>query len=42
MFTILKDMYDNNRLSNELLRNAVVKTWITPKQFEEISGEDYE
>ena len=42
MFTILKDMYDGNRLSNELLRNAVVKMWITPKQFEEISGEDYE
>lgn len=41
MFTNLKRLWDGSKLTIEQLQNAVVKDWITPEQFFEITGVDY-
>lgn len=38
----VKRYYDNGQWTIAMVRNAVVKEWITPEQFREITGEDYE
>lgn len=42
MFETLKRLYNEGRLSDEGLANAVVKGWITQEQYTEISGNPYE
>ena len=41
-YQIVKDYYDNGMWSKKKVRNAVVKEWITPEEYEEITGEPYE
>lgn len=41
MFETLKRLYDEGRLPDEGLRNAVMKNWITEEQYIEITGEPY-
>lgn len=41
-FEMVKDFYDRGLWSITRVRNAVVKGWITPEQFTEITGEPYE
>lgn len=41
MFTNLKRLWNENKITIEQLRNAVGKGWITIEQFKEICGEDY-
>lgn len=38
----VKYYYDNGYWSIQRVRDAVVKGWITPEQFEEITGKPYE
>lgn len=38
----VKTYYDSGRWSLVQVRNAVVKGWITPEEFEEITGKEYE
>ena len=44
MYERLKRLYNSEREKKKKkgLRNAVVKGWITPEQFKEITGKDYE
>ena len=44
MYERLKRLYNSEpqKLDEKGLRNAVVKGWITPEQFKEITGKDYE
>lgn len=45
MFVTLKRLYDSGQLSKDGLKNAVEKIptpWITPEQYKEITGEEYE
>ena len=37
----VKRYYDNGQWTVNMVRNAVVKGWITAEQFEEITGEVY-
>lgn len=37
----VKNYYDNGLWNIEMLRNAVVKNWITEEEYEEIVGEEY-
>ena len=41
-FEIVKKYFDMGLWTETKLRNAVVKNWITPDEFKEISGKDYE
>ena len=41
MFTNLKRLWDGSKLTIEQLQNAVVKGWINPEQYLEITGEEY-
>lgn len=41
MFETLKRLYDERRLTKEGLKNAVIKNWITPDQYKEITEEPY-
>lgn len=41
MFETLKRLYNEGRLSKEGVANAVTKGWVTPEQYEEITGEPY-
>ena len=41
-FEKVKRYYDSGLWNKTMVRNAVVKGWITPEQFKEITGEDYE
>ena len=41
-FNKVKAYYDNGFWNIAMVRNAVVKGWITPEEFKEITGEDYE
>lgn len=42
MFDRLKRLYENGRLTDESLRAAVEpNAWITPDQYEEITGKPY-
>ncbi|WP_135552125.1 XkdX family protein [Paenibacillus cymbidii] len=43
MFETLKRLYESSRLNEAGLRKAVAeKGWITPEQFEQITGSAYE
>lgn len=42
MYETLKRLYTDGRLTVEGLKNAVVKNWITPEQYQEITGLPYE
>lgn len=41
-FKLVKRYYDNGLWNKEMVRNAVVKGWITAAEYEEITGEVYE
>ena len=41
-YDLVKDYYDQGFWSIKKVRNAVKCGWITPEEFEEISGEQYE
>ena len=41
-FNKVKNYYDKGLWTFEMVRNAVVKGWITAAEFEEITGEPYE
>ena len=40
-FDKVKKYYKNGMWSINMVRNAVVKEWITEEEFKEITGEDY-
>ena len=40
-FYDVKRYYESGRWSKKAVRNAVVKKWITPAEYEEITGEPY-
>ena len=40
-FEKVKYYYDNGLWNTSRVRNAVVKSWITESEFEEITGESY-
>ena len=40
-FEKVKTFYDTGVWSEERVRNAGVKGWITPEEFQEITGESY-
>lgn len=41
-FNLVKRYYDNGLWNKAMVRNAVVKGWITAAEYEEITGEVYE
>lgn len=41
-FNLVKRYYDNGLWNKAMVRNAVVKSWITAAEYEEITGEVYE
>ena len=41
-FKTVKKYYEADLWSIEMVRNAVVKNWITEEEFAEITGEEYE
>ena len=41
-FNLVKRYYDNGLWNKVMVRNAVVKGWITATEYEEITGEVYE
>ena len=41
-FAKVKRYYDNGQWTLQMVRNAVIKGWITAMEFKEITGEDYE
>ena len=40
-FEKVKMYYENGYWTLEMVRNAVIKNWITVEQFKEITGKDY-
>ena len=40
MFYTIKRLYAKTG-NNTIVKNAVVKGWITPEQYKEITGKDY-
>ncbi len=42
MYERIKKLYDNGKLDKAGVRNAVVRGWISPEQYKDITGEDYE
>lgn len=42
MFARIKRLYDAGKLDDAGVRNAVEKGMITPAQYKEITGHDYE
>ena len=38
----VKNYYDKGLWTVGMVRNAVIKGWITPEEFEEITGEPYD
>ena len=38
----VKGYYDTGRWNREMVKNAVVKGWITASEYEEIVGEPYD
>ena len=40
-FDKVKEYYDTGRWDVNRVRNAVIKGWITPGEYEEITGEVY-
>ena len=41
-FNTVKNYYNRGLWDEAKVRNAVVKNWITPEEFEEITGRPYE
>lgn len=41
-FNKVKSYYESGMWNKTMVRNAVVKRWITASEFEEITGEIYE
>lgn len=41
-FATVKAAYDRGTWNKTMVRNAVVKGWITPEEYQEIVGEVYE
>lgn len=41
-FEMVKNFYDNRLWKEKRVRDAVVKGWISPENFKEITGEDYD
>lgn len=41
-FEKVKGYYDNSLWNKKMVRNAVVKGWITAEEYALITGEDYE
>lgn len=41
-FNKVKGYYDNGLWNKTMVRNAVVKEWITAEEYQEITGEEYE
>ena len=41
-FELVKSYYDAGLWKKKAVRNAVVKSWITAAEYEEITGEIYE
>lgn len=41
-FNKVKNYYDRGLWNLTMVRNAVVKNWITAEEFEQITGEPYE
>ena len=41
-FNKVKRFYDEGFWTIEMVKNSVVKSWITKEEFKEITGEDYE
>jgi len=37
----VKNFYDNGLWTLKMVKNAVIKKWITEKEFKEITSEDY-
>jgi len=37
----VKNYFDNNLWTVEMVKNAVVKGWITADEYEQITGEEY-
>lgn len=37
----VKNFYDNGLWTLKMVKNAVIKKWITEEEFKEITGEDY-
>lgn len=40
-YTMVKQFYDDGIWILEMVKNAVVKNWITADEFKTITGEDY-
>lgn len=40
-FNKVKDYYDNGMWNIKMVRNAVIKKWITEEEFELITGSKY-
>lgn len=40
-FKLVKKYYDDGFWTKEMVRNAVVKNWITEEEYSEIVGEPY-
>lgn len=41
-YNLVKRYYDNGLWNKKMVHNAVVKSWITAAEYEEITGEVYE
>ena len=42
MFEMIRNLYNSGLMSKDKLKLCVsLKQWITPEQYEEISGEEY-
>ena len=41
-YNIVKNAYDRGTWNLVMVRNAVIKGWITTAEYKEITGEDYE
>ena len=40
-FKTVKDAYDRGNWNKEMVRNAVIKGWITAEEYQIITGEEY-
>lgn len=41
-FEKVKKYYDSGLWNKKMVKNAVIKEWITPEEYKEITGEEYE
>lgn len=41
-FEMVKNFYDNGLWKEKRVRDAVVKGWISPENYREITGQNYE